>query len=238
MPTNEHTQPWERRSGETETAYGAFFIYCNLPPETASIAEAFRVSQVLKARQPPVPDERLVAEIRAESLRVARQGDNRGRKAGRAGNKLVPSWWWKWSSKWEWVDRRAEWQGELLRRRREQFASELINAEDALRTTLQSSMVKLQQRVLSLQPNEIPPQQLFSALRQLGEFQLQLLGWSPELNINMTSELPVLKVVYEDPRESDKSKDDPGVAANDNNSDDAVGGTPGVEPPIQSPLRW
>ena len=92
------------------------------------------------------------------------------------GTKTVPGFWRNWSAANRWVDRTAAHDADLSRQRRERRARDLEEAQDALATLAQSGVLRLEQRLQTLDVDEIPAASIPPWFRALADVWLRSLG--------------------------------------------------------------
>ena len=100
--------------------------------------------------------------------------------------KRAAGFWHRWSSSNGWVDRAAAHDADLSQRRRERRAAELEEAQDRAVTLARGALVRLTQRIQSMDVDEIPAAVLDRWLKTLTDVELRALGHQDKLAMEHT----------------------------------------------------
>ena len=117
--------------------------------------------------------------------------------------KRAAGFWHRWSSSNGWVDRAASHDADLSQRRRERRAAELEEAQDRTATLARGALVRLTQRIHSMDVDEIPAAVLDRWLKTLTDVELRALGHQDKVALEHTGPggaalIPKVEVIWHD----------------------------------------
>ena len=97
------------------------------------------------------------------------------------GRKSGGKQWEKWCTAYDWVNRAAEHDSDLAARRREKMASEIERAQDDTLILVRQGLVRVAERLRSMNAEEILAGQIPGWLKVLVDLQFKALGYEERL---------------------------------------------------------
>ena len=124
------------------------------------------------------PAERSIDAAWGEHQTACRQRENSGKTAGR--------WWQQWSSDHDWPARAAAYDAHLAAKRRTSRARQLEEAQDRAAQLARAGLTRIGQRLMQMDPADIPVAVLDRWLRNITEVELKALGHEDRSAISLT----------------------------------------------------